>query len=128
MNVMTTSTKVADILAENHVVVLENETVTPKIEEELTENKTITITRGNSNNESKYITAEEILASYTQIVEKVVTEEVEIPYETVTKMFQEEAVQHKIRVVQSGSNGLKRVTYRNKISKWCRNRKNRNFI
>ena len=112
MNVMTTSTKVADILAENHVVVLENETVTPKIEEELTENKTITITRGNSNNESKYITAEEILASYTQIVEKVVTEEVEIPYETVTKDVSGGSSSTQNRVVQSGSNGLKRVTYR----------------
>ena len=77
MDVMTTSTKISDILAENHIVVLDDETVTPNIDEELSDNKTITITKGaKQTDDTSYMTAEEILASYTQIVEKVVTEEV----------------------------------------------------
>lgn len=114
MDVMTTSTKVSDILAENHIVVLDGESVTPAIDEELSDNKTITITKGatEANNDEEYMSAEEILASYTQIVEKVVTEEVEIPYETITKDVSNGSQTTQNRVVQSGSNGLKRVTYR----------------
>ena len=114
MDVMTTSTKVSDILAENHIVVLDGENVTPAIDEELSDNKTITITKGatEANNDEEYMSAEEILASYTQIVEKVVTEEVEIPYETITKDVSNGSQTTQNRVVQKGENGLKRVTYR----------------
>lgn len=114
MNVMTTSTKVSDILAENHIVVLDGESVVPAINEELSDNRTITITKGatEASNDQEYMSAEEILASYTQIVEKVVTEEVEIPYETITKDISNGSQTTQNRVVQSGSNGLKRVTYR----------------
>ena len=114
MDVMTTSTKVSDILAENHIVVLDGESVTPAIDEELSDNKTITITKGatETNNDEDYMSAEEILASYTQIVEKVVTEEVEIPYETITKDVSNGSQTTQNRVVQKGENGLKRVTYR----------------
>lgn len=114
MDVMTTSTKVSDILAENHIVVLDGENVVPAITDELSDNKTITITKGSieNNNAEDYMSAEEILASYTQIVEKVVTEEVEIPYETITKDVSNGSQTTQNRVVQSGSNGLKKVTYR----------------
>ena len=113
MDVMTTSTKISDILAENHIVVLDDETVTPNIDEELSDNKTITITKGaKQTDDTSYMTAEEILASYTQIVEKVVTEEVEIPFETITKDVSNGSYATQNRVVQSGSNGLKRVKYK----------------
>ena len=114
MNVMTTNTKVSDILAENHIIVLEGENVTPGIDEELSDNKTITITKGASESKSDedYMSAEEILASYTQIVEKIVTEEVEIPYETVTKDVSNGSSSTQNRVVQKGENGLKVVTYK----------------
>ena len=114
MNVMTTNTKVSDILAENHIIVLEGENVTPGIDEELSDYKTITITKGASESKSDedYMSAEEILASYTQIVEKIVTEEVEIPYETVTKDVSNGSSSTQNRVVQKGENGLKVVTYK----------------
>ena len=114
MNVLTTNTKVSDILAENHIIVLEGENVTPGIDEELSDNKTITITKGASESKSDedYMSAEEILASYTQIVEKIVTEEVEIPYETVTKDVSNGSSSTQNRVVQKGENGLKVVTYK----------------
>ncbi len=114
MNVMTTNTNVADILAENHIVVLDGEEVTPGIDSELSDNKTITITKGDTEAKSDedYMSAEEILASYTQIVEKIVTEEVEIPYETITKDVSSGSSSTQNRVVQNGENGLKRVTYK----------------
>lgn len=114
MNVMTTNLKVADILAENHIVVLEDENVTPSINEELSDNKTITITKGIKahSEEQNYMSAEEILASYTQIVEKVVTQEISIPYETVTKDVSNGNENTQDRVIQTGVNGLKKVTYR----------------
>lgn len=114
MNVMTTNEKVSDILAENHIVVLDGETVTPAMDAVLSDNKTITITKGakQAKAEQEYMSAEEILASYTQIVEKVVTEEIEIPYETITKDVSNGSSSTQNRVVQAGSNGLKKVTYR----------------
>lgn len=114
MNVMTTNEKVSDILAENHIVVLDGETVTPAMDEVLSDNKTITITKGakQAKSDEEYMSAEEILASYTQIVEKVVTEEIEIPYETITKDVSNGSSTTQNRVVQTGSNGLKKVTYR----------------
>ena len=114
MNVMTTTTKIADILAENNVIVLEGETVTPSIDGELSDNKTITITKGTkkANETQDYMSAEEILASYTQIVEKVITQEIEIPFETITKDVSNGGSSTQDRVVQAGSNGLRKVTYR----------------
>ena len=112
MDVITKSSKVSDILAENHVVVLEDEKVVPSLNEELSDNKTITITKGSKEEKKENISAEEILQSYTQIVEKIVTEEIEIPYETITKDISNGRYATQNRVVQAGSNGLKRVTYR----------------
>ena len=87
MNVITSSSKVSDILKENNVVVLDGETVSPSVDDELTDNKTITITKGQTQKEADiaYISEDEILESYKSIVEKVVTVEEEIPFETVTK-------------------------------------------
>lgn len=114
MNVMTTSSKVSDILKENHVIVLDGETVTPDLGDDLSDNKTITIQKGavEEKSEQSYFSAEEILQSYTSVVEKIVTEQVEIPYETITKDVSDGSDSTQNRVTQAGSNGLKEVTYR----------------
>ena len=114
MNVMTTSKKVSDILAENHIVILENEIVTPKINEELSDNKTITITNENQVELAKenYFSAEEILQSYTSIVEKVITVQEEIPFETITKDISNGSSDVQNRVAQIGVNGIREVVYR----------------
>ena len=114
MNVMTTNLKVEDILKENNIVVLDGEVVTPDIEEQLSDNKTITITKGeklSETPESKF-SEEEILQSYTSIVEKVVTVTEEIPFETITKDVSNNSETTQDRVVQKGVNGEKEVTYR----------------
>ena len=45
MNVLTTKTKVSEILDENHIILLEDEKTVPDKNSELTDNKTIKITK-----------------------------------------------------------------------------------
>lgn len=113
MNVITSSSKVSDILNENNIIVLDGETVTPSTDEELSDNKTITITKGEVQKKAdiSYISEDEILESYKSIVEKVITVEEEIPFETVTKDVSDGG-DTQDRVVQAGENGIKEVTYR----------------
>ena len=90
MVVLTGKTKVSDILKENHISLLEDEVVTPNLEEEILENKTIRISNKideilEKAETEKVISAEEILSSYGTIVEKLVTEQEVIPFETITK-------------------------------------------
>ncbi len=114
MNVVTTSTKVSDILSENHVIVLDGEIVTPDTDTDLSDNNTITISKSKNQKESQQeeFSAEEILKSYTSIVEKILTEQVEIPYETVTKDISDGSDSTQNKVTQLGENGLKEVTYK----------------
>ena len=114
MNVMTKNTKIQDILNENKIVVLDGETVTPGVEENLSDNKTITITKGEQQKKAtaSYISEEEILNSYLTVIEKIVTVEEEIPFETITKDISNSSAQTQDRVVQTGENGLKEIVYR----------------
>lgn len=120
MNVFTTKTKVSEILDENHIILLEDEKTVPDKNSELTDNKTIRITKETEEvveeaeqvESSQNITAEEVLASYDNIVEKMVTEQVKIPFETVKKDVSSGSKQKQDKVVQQGKDGLKEITYR----------------
>ena len=120
MNVFTTKTKVSEILDENHIILLEDEKTVPDKNSELTDNKTIRITKETEEvveeaeevENSQNITAEEVLASYDNIVEKIVTEQVKIPFETVKKDVSSGSKQKQDKVVQQGKDGLKEITYR----------------
>lgn len=120
MNVLTTKTKVSEILDENHIILLEDEKTVPDKNSELTDNKTIRITKETEEvveeaeevESSQNITAEEVLASYDNIVEKIVTEQVKIPFETVKKDVSSGASQKQDKVVQEGKDGLKEITYK----------------
>lgn len=119
MNVLTTKTMIKDILEENHIILLEDEKVTPSEEEELSDNKTIIITKASENvievaevENSSDITTEDVLQNYSKIVEKIVTEQVEIPFETVKKDVSTSTGSKVNQVVQTGKNGLKEVTYK----------------
>jgi len=119
MDVITTKTSIKEILEENHIVLLENEKVVPSEDEELSDNKTIIITKdldaveiATEVESSKNITAEDVLQNYSTIVEKIVTEEVEIPYETIKKNVSKSSGTKINQVVQNGVNGIKEVTYK----------------
>lgn len=126
MDVLTTKTKVADILEEAHVTIKEEETVIPKLEEELTDNKTIRITTKEQGEqeenkeiaqEATQVSLDQILEEYEPITEKIVTEQVEIPFETVTKDVSDGARDKQNKVLQEGKNGLKEITYNIKYQK-----------
>ena len=120
MNILTTKTKVSEILDENHIILLEDEKTVPDKNSELTDNKTIKITKETEEvveeaeevENSKNITAEEILASYDNIVEKIITEQVKIPFETVKKDVSSGSKQKQDRIIQQGKDGLKEITYK----------------
>ena len=115
MTVLTSKTKVLEILEENNITLSEDEVTTPSLEDRITENKTIRISNKLDSYEiadkENTITKEEILSSYGTITEKLVTEQVEIPFETITKEATGSGMKQN-KVVQNGKNGLKEVTYK----------------
>lgn len=119
MNVLTTKTNIKEILEENHIILLEDEIVTPSEEEELSDNKTIVIMKESKSvavvteiENSSDVTAEDVLQNYSTIVEKIVTEQVKIPYETIKKDVTTSSGTKLNQVVQNGVDGIKEVTYK----------------
>ena len=121
MEVITTKTSVKDILDENHIVLLEDEKVTPDTSEELSDNNTIIISDESEEvkeattkvEKSSDVTTEEILNNnYSKITEKTVVEQVEIPFETITKDVTTGSGTKQDRVVRQGENGIKEITYK----------------
>ena len=120
MTVLTSKTKVSEILEENSILLEEDEKVTPGLDEEITENKTIKITNKSEqeiqiakvSEEGVQTTLEELLKSYEPITEKIVVEQVSIPYETITKNTTNSGANTKNKVLQQGKDGLKEVTYK----------------
>ena len=120
MTVVTTKTNVAEILEDNSIIIEEDERVTPGLESNITENNKIVIT--NKSEQEVQIakisesgidtTLEEILKSYSPIIEKIVLEQESIPYETITKDASQGATDKKNKVIQQGVDGIKEVTYK----------------
>ena len=119
MDVFTTKTSVKDILDENHIVLLEDEKVTPDTTEELSDNNTIIISKESEDvgvfekiEKSSEVSTDDILNNYSKIIEKIVVEKETIPYETITKDVTTGSGTKQDRVVQEGKNGVREVTYK----------------
>ena len=119
MDVITTKTSVSDILDENHIILLEDEKVSPDTSEDLSDNNTIIISKESENVEipettekSSDVTTEDVLNNYSKIIEKIVVEQETIPYETITKDVTTGSGSKQDRVVQQGKDGLREVTYK----------------
>ena len=120
MNVLTTKEKVSDILNDNHIILLPEEKAIPGLDSNISDNKTIRITTVDDVDvkvteqaiTSNDVTAEELLAeNYENIVEKLVVEETNIPYETETKDVSTGT--NKIEVIkQNGIDGISKTTYK----------------
>lgn len=120
MTVVTTKTNVSEILEDNNIVIEKDERVKPDLNENITESNKITIT--NKSEQEIQIakisesgietTLDEILKSYTPIIEKIVVEQEEIPFETITKDASEGVSDTKNKVIQQGENGIKEITYK----------------
>lgn len=120
MTVLTSKTKVSDILEENNIILEENQKTIPDIDTEITSGQNIQITDKSYNevqiakiSENGVETSlDQLLESYAPITEKVVKEQEVIPYETITKNSTENAEGTKNKVLQEGKDGLKEVTYK----------------
>ena len=122
MNVTTTKTTVSEILEENHIILLPEESVIPSEESSLSDNNTIRISKDESQTEvvevadtteaSANVTVDELLQSYDSIIEKIETVQETIPYETITKDVSNGATTKKDTVIQQGEDGLREVTYK----------------
>ena len=120
MTVITTKTNVAEILEDNSIIVEDDERVTPTLDEEISDNNEIKIT--NKSEQEIQIakisesgietTLDEILKSYSPIIEKIVVEQETIPYETITKDVAQGATDTKNKVIKQGEDGIKEVTYK----------------
>jgi len=127
LDIVTTKTKVADILKENHIIVMPEENVVPDIEDEITEENEIKILKQaeleekilNISDKEENISLESVMVSYTPIIEKIVVEQIKIPFETITKDVSENATNKRNKVVQAGKEGIKeivsKVKYQNDI-------------
>lgn len=121
MNIITTKTKISEILEENHIVVLPDETVFPSKELEIGDNKTIKIAKVGSEENTvteiaeaqSAVTLDQVLGNYSTITEKIETVEEVIPYETITKNTSSVSSKDRTtKVIQQGKDGLKKVTYK----------------
>ena len=119
ITVLTSKTKVSEILAENHIMLSSDETVIPSVEEEITDTNIIVITKqGNEPAKAAEVSTEELnnnvedmIENYSNITEEIITVREQIPFETITKDVSKGS-QTTNKVIQAGQNGIKEVTYK----------------
>ena len=120
MTTVTSKNKVSDILSENNIILNEDQKTIPELDSEITSGDTIKITDKSYNEvqiakiseEGIETSLDQLLESYAPITEKIVVEQVVIPYETITKNTTGTSTDTTNKVVQEGKDGLKEVTYK----------------
>ena len=120
MAALTSKTKVSDILEENNIILEENQKTIPDLDSEVTSGDTIKITDKSYNEvqiaqiseDGVETSLDQLLENYAPITEKIVVEQVTIPYETVTKNTTGTTDGTTNKVLQEGKDGLKEVTYK----------------
>jgi uncharacterized protein YabE (DUF348 family) len=125
MTVLTAKTKVSEILEENNILIEDNEKVLPGTDEEVEDGQTIEIKDKSEreiqiskvSEETVETSLEDLLETYAPITEKIVVEQVAIPFETITKEATGTGDETKNRVIQQGKDGLKEITYKIKYQK-----------
>lgn len=120
LTVLTAKSTISEILEENNIILDENQKTIPDSNEEITAGSVIKIVDKSYNEvqiakvseEGVQTTLDELLNNYAPITEKIVTEQVEIPYETITKNTAGTDANTTNKVLQQGKTGLKEVTYK----------------
>lgn len=120
MTALTSKATVSEILEENNIVLEENQKTIPDLNAEISAGQTIQITDKSYNEvqiakiseEGVQISLEQLLQNYEPITEKIVVEQVTIPYETITKNTTGTTSSTTNTVLQQGKDGLKEVTYK----------------
>ena len=120
MTVLTGKDTVSDILSENDIVLEENQKTIPDLEAQVNVGESIKITDksyneiqiANISEEGVETSLEQLLENYAPITEKIVVEQVPIPFETITKNTAGTTQNTKNKVLQQGKDGLKEITYK----------------
>ena len=120
LTALTTNHKVSDILAENNIILKEDEKVTPDLDEEVTPGTTIKITNkskkevqiANVSEKGVETSIDQLLENYAPITEKIIVEQEPIPFETVTKNTTNSTEDTTSKVLQEGEDGIKQSTYK----------------
>ena len=120
MTTLTSKNKVSEILNENNIILSENQKTIPDLDSEISSGDTIKITDRSYNEvqiakiseEGIETSLDQLLENYAPITEKIVVEQVVIPYETITKNTTGTSTETTNKVVQEGKDGLKEVTYK----------------
>ena len=120
LTVLTAKNTISEVLEENNILLEENQKAIPDSSEEVKAGTVIKIVDKSYNEvqiakvseEGVQTTLDELLNNYAPITEKIVTEQVEIPYETITKNTAGTDTNTTNKVLQQGKNGLKEVTYK----------------
>ena len=120
MTALTSKTKVSDILEENNIILEDNQKTIPDLDSEIAAGETIKITDKSYNEvqiaqiseEGVETSLDQLLENYAPVTEKIIVEQVTIPYETVTKNTTNATTGTTNKVLQQGKDGLKEVTYK----------------
>lgn len=119
MTALTSKTKVSEILEENNIILEENQKTIPDLESEIAAGESIKITDKSYQevqiakiaDKGVETSLNQLLENYAPITEKIVVEQVVIPYETITKNTTESGDTTN-KVLQQGKDGIKEVTYK----------------
>lgn len=120
MTALTSKSIVSEILEENNIVLEESQKTIPDLSAEIAEGQSIQITDKSYNEvqiakiseEGVETSLDELLQNYAPITEKIVVEQVTIPYETITKNTVSSDSNTTNTVLQEGKDGIKEVTYK----------------
>lgn len=122
MTALTSKTKVSEILEENNIILEENQKTIPDLDSDITAGGSIKITDksfqevqiAKISEEGVETSLNQLLENYAPITEKIIVEQVTIPYETITKSTTDDSGNTTNKVLQQGKDGLKEVTYKAK--------------
>ena len=120
MTALTSKATVSEILEENNIVLEDNQKTIPDLNEEISSGQSIQITDKSYNEvqiakiseDGAKTSLDQLLENYAPITEKIVVEQVTIPYETVTKNTSGATEDTTDKVLQEGKDGLKEVIYK----------------
>ena len=120
LTVLTAKSTVKEVLEENNIIIDDNQKTIPEETEEVKIGSIIKIVDKSYNEvqiakvseEGAEATLDQLLNNYAPIIEKIVTEQVEIPFETITKNTAGTTTNKTNKVLQQGRKGLKEVTYK----------------
>ena len=117
LSLVTSETNVGKILEENLIILQPDEVVTPSTDSNIDFSKKIVISKVTDEpvvvaEEVINVSKEQILGNYVTVTEKIISEQEEIPFETVTKDVSTEGTETTDQVIQEGENGLKETKYK----------------